>query len=467
MQCSVWMTVEVDDEAEVGQMETAIVEAGQRAMRQALGQMVEQYEVTHRACPLCGSEESQSQGTVRRCVLTRFGRVVLRLRRQRCERCDRCERRFRPAQGCLRPLAGGNVTPALGAACALAGASWPYVTAARVLRELCGAQVSHEEVRRWTVRHGMREAGAQQAEAAALLTPSAEQVRAERDAEIRTQRLGAAVPRAAVPRAAVPRAAVPRAAVPRAAVPHRLTVGLDGGWIPSRDQVGGMEGKVGVVATGAEAVGHHGRQRLTPRRYVATFGTSEQVGALAYAAAHALGGNRAHEQVVLGDGAGWIKAQARWHFPEALGILDWAHVSRALHKAIRAARPGRAHKALRRQLHQAIPDTLWHGDLDATLAALRALCPAPPAEPVPVLEETLRYLDGQRAWLGDYATWQAQGYPVGSGLIERAVAIVLNWRMKGRGMRWCRHNASAVVALRVRELNADEEADHGASPLAA
>lgn len=237
-------------------------------------------------------------------------------------------------------------------------------------------------MRHWTVRQGTQQAQTQQTDAEALLTPSAEQVRTERDAESRMQRLGAAVP------------------VPSASVPHRLTVGLDGGWIPSRDQAGGMEGKVGVVATGAAAVGQHGRQRLTPRRYVATFGTSEQVGALAYAAAHAVGGNRAHEQVVLGDGAGWIKTQARWHFPEALGILDWAHVSRALHKAIRAARPGRAHNALRRQLHQAIPDTLWHGDLDATLAALRALCPAPPAEPVPVLEETLRYLDGQRAWHG-------------------------------------------------------------------
>lgn len=71
------------------------------------------------------------------------------------------------------------------------------------------------------------------------------------------------------------------------------------------------------------------------------------------------------------------------------------------------------------------------------------------------------------AWLGDYATWQAQGYPVGSGLIERAVAIVINWRMKGRGMRWRRHNASAVVALRVRELNADEAADGDASSRAA
>lgn len=102
------------------------------------------------------------------------------------------------------------------------------------------------------------------------------------------------------------------------------------------------------------------------------------------------------------------------------------------------------------------------GDVLASAARigseLRALRPPAPAEPVPLLEQTVRSLEGQRAWLGDYAAWQ-QGYPVGSGLIERAVAIVINWRMKGRGMRWRRANASAVVALRVRHLNARGASD--------
>ncbi len=30
--------------------------------------------------------------------------------------------------------------------------------------------------------------------------------------------------------------------------PELLMVGLDGGWVPSREQAGGMEGKVGVIA---------------------------------------------------------------------------------------------------------------------------------------------------------------------------------------------------------------------------
>lgn len=451
MQCSVMIVVEIAPEGDISQMESAIEEAGRRAMRTALGQAVQGYEATHLACPRCGCPQSQGQGTMVRRVLTRFGRVVVPLRRQRCGACGK---RFRPARGCLGVLGRGNVTPALGTACALAGASWPYATAARVLRELCGAQISHEAVRAWTKRLGAQEADMQRAEAEHLLTPTAEQVRAERDDQLQRERVGAST-------------STSGALTPPAA-PRRLIVGLDGGWVPSREQAGGMEGKVAVVATGAQPIGKQGRQRLTPRRYVATFGSSEQVGALAAAAAVRLGGLDAREQIVLGDGAPWIKTQAAWHFPDAVGILDWAHVARALHKAIRAARPGATHRTLRSQLHHALPDALWHGDLAATLTALQTLRPAPtvvpPAESPPALEDAISYLQGQRAWLGDYAAWQDAGYPVGSGLIERAVALVINRRMKRQGMRWRRDTASAVVALRVRELNATWDSDDGNLP---
>jgi hypothetical protein len=318
MQWSVTVVVEIAPEAGIAQMEQAILEAGRQAMGEARKQAVRGYEEAHAACPGCGSGPGQSQGTVARRVVTEFGRVVVRLR---CQRCRACSRRFRPASGCLAELAGGNVTPRLGAACALAGASWPDATAARVLRELCGAPVSHEEVRRWTGRLGAQTAEAQRVEAERLLAPTAEQVRQERDAQRRRARLGEG-----------------GADVP----PARLLGGLDGGWLPSREQLGGMEGKVGVVATGVAAVGAHGRHRLIPRRSVATFGDSEQVGALTYTAAVALGGHAAREQLVLGDGAAWIKTQTATHFPDARGILDWAHVARALHRAIRAARPGPA-----------------------------------------------------------------------------------------------------------------------------
>jgi len=441
MQCSVLVDVELDPSATVEEMERMIFEAGLRAMRQALTEAIGGAEAAHPTCPHCGGNASCSEGTVRRRVLTRFGRVVVGLRRRRCAACGR---RFRPAVACFATLGRSAVTAALAEGCVLAGTSWPYATAAQVLRRLSGAQVSAETVRRLCNVRGDQEASRQQAAADQLVAPTAADVRAERA-----------------------QAALQPFQPPAPCPPARLLVGLDGGWIPSRDQDGGMEGKVAVVATGSIPVGKHGRHRLTPRRYVATFASSEAVGALTYAAAVAVGGDTAPEQLVLGDGADWIKTEADLHFPDAVGILDWAHVARALHKAIRAACPGPNNRDRRRDLHQAIPATLWQGQVDATLRQLQALRPAAPATPVPLLEQAMTYLESQRAWLGDYQTWQARGYPIGSGLIERAVAIVINRRMKRQGMRWRRANATALVTLRVRILNADWDVLDAFSPPAA
>jgi len=69
--------------------------------------------------------------------------------------------------------------------------------------------------------------------------------------------------------------------------------------------------------------------------------------------------------------------------------------------------------------------------------------------------KAITYLEHQRPWIGSYEHWRKLGYPVGSGMIERAVGLVINRRMKKRGMRWCRPNATAVVALRTDLLNDD------------
>ena len=62
---------------------------------------------------------------------------------------------------------------------------------------------------------------------------------------------------------------------------------------------------------------------------------------LTYAAACDLGATEAKQQVVLGDGADWIKTQASEHFPEAVTILDWPHVWRNIRDAVRAVQPGK------------------------------------------------------------------------------------------------------------------------------
>jgi hypothetical protein len=426
VEITVLIRVTVAPGSDVDRVEEVIAAAGQRAMQQAMAEAGRALEAEAAACPACGGTDLRPSGRALRVVWTRFGKVRLTIRRVRC---GACRYRFRPAAPALAVLAGGNLTARLRAACVQAGRSWPYATAAGVLHDLCGATVSAEQVRRVTVAAGRQEAHRQWDAASSVITPTMPAVRAERGHAL-------------------------RAPIGRAEGPDWLLVGLDGGWVASRDQPGGMEGKVGVVATAAAPVGRHGRRRLTRRRYVATFGPAAAAGCLTYAAAHALGGEQAERQTVVGDGADGIKAQAALHFPTATTILDWGHLERAVHKAIRAARPGRAHRALRRQAHRLIPALLWDGEVEAAATELADLVPAD-AEPVAALDDALSYLATHRAWLGDDGAWRAVGEPVGSGMIERAVALVINRRMKRRGMRWRRACATAIVALRVAILNAD------------
>jgi hypothetical protein len=241
--------------------------------------------------------------------------------------------------------------------------------------------------------------------------------------------------------------------------PAWLQVGLDGGWVPSREHQGGMEGKIGVVAAQVKAVGKHGRHRLSRRRYVATFGTAEEVGRLTYAAAATLGATEARQQVVLGDGADWIKTQAEEHFPDALKVLDWPHLWRKIRDAVRAVQPGKraARRTWRKAQYEVLLPLLWQGQHEQAARHLQGWR-ATMGDVPPPLEEAIRYLETQHDWLGNYQQWREQGYPVGSGLVERAVALVINVRMKKRGMRWKRVNATAVVALRVHYINTDWEA---------
>ena len=76
--------------------------------------------------------------------------------------------------------------------------------------------------------------------------------------------------------------------------------------------------------------------------------------------------------------------------------------------------------------------------------------------PTDSLRELMTYVSNNADWIGDYDWLRSEGYPVGSGAVEKAVDIVINRRLKGRrGMRWKRACADEVAALRVLTLNND------------
>lgn len=362
MQVIVSLTVEISTSASIDEMEEQIQEAGQQAMWQAIKESIRQWEQAHPRCEHGQADGRRLEGTSRRVIATRFGRVAVPRRRFRCLSCGR---RSCPATRLFAGLAGATVTPSLQEVTILAGCSWPSRTAAHVLRKLSGAQISAEEIRRLTNRQGMQRAQHQQAEA--------ERVCAEPPA---------------------------KSAAPSA--PQPMLVGLDGGWVCSREQRGGMEGKVAVVCSQMEDIPmpveeeetvfswarrtqarkpRKQRHRLTTRTYVATFAPSRHFGALAKAAALALDEDPSRPGVVLADGAPWIKKEQRTHFSQGTCILDWAHLWRDVRAAIRAAARGKALDARARDYQRSLQRSrLWLGSIDLALHGLRELARDLPAD---------------------------------------------------------------------------------------
>jgi hypothetical protein len=435
MQVQVSLKIEIAASASLTQMEQQIQEAGQQAMREALKQTIRQWEDQQQVCPHCGAKQRRLEGTVRRVIAPLFGRVQVPRRRLRCQGCGRS---FCPANALFAELAGGAISRPLQEAAWLAGCSWPYRAASAALKRLSGADISAEEIRLLLNRQGQQRAAQQQAEAQRVCSAPTQPSEATEPAE------------------------------------QLVLVGIDGGWVGSREQRGGMEGKVAVVCAHVADLplpnrsrtfswsergprrAPRQRHRLTRRRYVATFGPSEHLGKLAAAAARTVSEHAPRPVVVIADGANWIKKQQGQHFPHATCILDWAHLWREVRYAIVVAARAKSLSPRERDYQLSWHRSwLWQGGVDQAVQGLRTLGQGLHAEPLESITKAITYLEHQRPWIGSYERWRKQGYPVGSGMIERAVALVINRRMKKRGMRWKRVNGTAVVALRTDLLNED------------
>jgi hypothetical protein len=408
-----------DAPATLADVEAAVLSWGQQAMRQALAAAwdAQDRQVPTGGCPACGGDAVRPAGRKPRKVEARFGPAWLPRRRVRCADCGRHRQ---PADPFLvAELGGGRCTPGLRDLAALCGASWPYRQAAGVLGRVRGAPLAHETVRAVTAAVGAAVAEATHADArAACRTPA----RGRENAR---------------------------------PVPRRVEVELDGGWVACTEAAHGLEVKVGVVHAGSEAVGRT-RRRLLARRYAATARGVAAFEQLVTAAVEGVNGYAAPEQVLLGDGAGWIWRLGADCLPAATPVLDRWHLRDARRRALRAALPDKDERA---PWSERVEDLLETGDVPGALAALGELAAVAPHE---ALDGFAGYLTALAPRIPDYAARRAAGERVGSGGVEKGVDLLVNRRLKGkRGMRWARGRVEAVVALRATLLNDEWDAHIG------
>jgi hypothetical protein len=181
--------------------------------------------------------------------------------------------------------------------------------------------------------------------------------------------------------------------------------------------------------------------------YLASFVSSDLFGGLVRRAALARGLAQAERVIFLGDGAAWVWETARTCFPQAVQILDYYHASEhvvTLAKAIYPEAGAAQNWTLRWQ------SLLYDSELDMLLAEARAAADPTPTEAV---QRELDYLERNRARL-DYRHYRAQGWFIGSGVVEAGCKRVIGQRLKQSGMFWREQGATAVASLRCALLSA-------------
>lgn len=152
--------------------------------------------------------------------------------------------------------------------------------------------------------------------------------------------------------------------------------------------------------------------------------------------------------VAVQDGADWIQGLLDAYRPDAVRVLDFAHLVEHLASAARAVY-GADTPELRAWLATAA-HFLKHRGPDEVVAALRDLpveSAADRATAARLRDEALAYLEARLAQ-AQYPTFRAKGYPIGSGCVESAGKLLVEARLKGSGMRWSRPNVCSMVALR-------------------
>ena len=296
-------------------------------------------------------------------------------------------------------LVSGGLTPR-GEEMLVRLASWmPFEQAREELKELVGIQVSKATARRATLGAGEM----------ALAVCEAEVERLKRD---------------------LPQA--PAGADKQAMSADGAFVHLVGGeWVEVKTLVLGevTRNKRGEVCT----------------RQVSSFSRLADAAYFAEAAlveTHRRGLERAAEVCAVQDGAEWLQGLVDYHRADAVRILDFAHAASAISdigEAVRAA-GGRLPASwleglLHRLNHQGPSRVLTH------LARVTARYPSPEAQ------EQLTYLQKREAHM-QYPTYQAAGWPIGSGSVESANKRVVETRLKGAGMRWQRQNVNPMLVLR-------------------
>ena len=175
----------------------------------------------------------------------------------------------------------------------------------------------------------------------------------------------------------------------------------------------------------------------------------QSFGAALFRLACRCGYRQAAEKIFAADGGEWCWSIQQQYFADASGVLDWYHANEHVWQTSRGLCPDRA------------AATAWATSAETLLyeqggeALLRWLL----TERKRLRGAKREALDGLIHYLQpkldrtDYPLYRRRGWQIGTGMIESTARQLVGVRLKGPGMHWCPHGATAMTALRAQDLN--------------
>jgi hypothetical protein len=239
------------------------------------------------------------------------------------------------------------------------------------------------------------------------------------------------------------------AEIPDLAV-ERLYIGMDGVHVPMRDG-SYHEAKCGIVY---QTQDYDGKIKISNSKYLGTLERTAAFGDQIYTLAFDQGVENAKDLVCLGDGATWIWNSFSQHYPDAVQILDYYHATEHLSDVAKAWYGEGSEQA--KYWLEARELDLLSDCVEDVINSIRSWHPTDDTEKE-IRRVEIGYLEKNKHRML-YATYRANGYHIGSGLVESACKIIVTQRFKQSGMRWSEPGAESMVHLRSYLLS-DRTAD--------
>ncbi len=189
--------------------------------------------------------------------------------------------------------------------------------------------------------------------------------------------------------------------------------------------------------------------------YVGTYERCRSLAVILHQEAQRRGLSHAKKIVCLGDGAAWIWNNFALTFPTAIQILDFYHASEYVMEMAGQIHLGDKEKT--KALYEK-----WKANMKKTSPkkliseARRLLNEHPEWSELrrEEIESKISYLESHSCRT-NYGEYQAQGYFIGSGVIEAGCKTVVGSRLKQSGMFWSKSGAENILSMRCLYLGQD------------